>query len=169
MRIFFYGFKPYADYSSNITEQVLARIDETQMLKKRVFDVRFDAAMFNETLARIKPDRIIGLGQHPRARKLRIERKAKNLQQSAGKAPAPIIAGGSRESYVTLTLPQNELTTVTYDAGTYVCNYSMYLMAQYCRQTGAQSGFVHIPVDYDLRTLRQYLHQVVQQIVHSNR
>ena len=66
MRIFVYGFKPYADYTSNITEQVLARIDETQMLKKRVFDVRFDAAMFNETLARIRPDRIIGLGHfHP--------------------------------------------------------------------------------------------------------
>ena len=169
MRIFIYGFKPYADYSSNITEQVLARIDETQTLKKRVFDVRFDAVMFNETVACIKPDRIIGLGQHPRARKLRIERKAKNLQKSAGKAPVPIIAGGPRDCYATLTLPQNELTTVTYDAGTYVCNYSMYLMAQYCHQTGSQSGFVHVPVDYDLRTLRQYLYLAVRQIVRSNR
>jgi len=169
MRILVYGFKPYADYRSNITEQVLARIQETRILKKRVFDVRFDAAMFEETLVRIKPDRIIGLGQHPRARKLRIERKAKNLQKIAGKAPVPIIAGGPRDCYARLTLPQNELTTVTYDAGTYVCNYSMYLMAQYCRQTGAQSGFVHVPVGYDLRTLRQYLHHAVQQIVRSNR
>ncbi len=169
MRILVYGFKPYADYSSNITEQVLARIDETQTLKKRVFDVRFDAAMFNETLARLRPDRIIGLGQHPRARKLRIERKAKNLKKSAGKAPAPIITDGPSECYTTLKLPQNDLTTVTYNAGTYVCNYSMYLMAQYCHQTGAQSGFVHVPVGYDLRTLRQYLHQAVQQIVRNNR
>jgi len=164
MRILVYGFKPYADYRLNITEQVLARIQETRTLKKRVFDVRFDAGMFNETLARIRPDRIIGLGQHPRARKLRIERKAKNRQKSAGKAPVPIIAGGPHDCYATLKLSQNELTTVTYDAGTYVCNYSMYLMAQYCRQTGAQAGFIHVPVDYDVPRLYKYLQQAFRQI-----
>jgi pyrrolidone-carboxylate peptidase len=164
MQILVYGFKPYADYSSNITEQVLARVDETAWLKKRVFEVRFDAAMFNDTLTQIRPDRIIGLGQHPRARKLRIERKAKNLRKSRGDKPVPILPGGPRDCSATLALPQNKLTTVTYDAGSYVCNYSMYLMARYCRETGAQYGFIHVPVNYDLRQLHQYLQLTFRQI-----
>jgi pyrrolidone-carboxylate peptidase len=167
MQILVYGFKPYADYSSNITEQVLAQVDETATLKKRVFDVRFDAAMFNDALAQIRPERIIGLGQHPRARKLRIERKAKNLRKSGGDKPVPILPGGPRDCYATLTLPQNKLTTVTYDAGSYVCNYSMYLMAQYCSQTGAQAGFIHVPVNYDVQRLYRYLQQAVRQVTHN--
>ena len=164
MRVLLYGFKPYGDYTENISEQILSRIAETDTVIKKVYDVRFDADMFGKTMAKIRPDRILGLGQHPRARKLRIERKAKNLRKSEGQTLVPISESGPSCRYATLELPQTALTTVTYDAGTYVCNYSMYLTGQYCGQSGARFGFVHIPKDQDLVTLSAWLKRVLDKI-----
>ncbi len=164
MRVLLYGFKPYGDYTENITEQVLSRISATDTLVKKVYEVRFDADMFNKTLSRLKPDRILGLGQHPRARKLRIERKARNLRKTPDQTLIPISATGPASMHATLQLPETALTTVTYDAGTYVCNYSMYLTGQYCRQSGAHFGFIHIPKDQDLTILSAYLKMAVARI-----
>lgn len=167
MRTLIYGFKPYAHYTDNITERVLARIAATASVIKVVYDVRFDADMFNNTLARIKPDRVLGLGQHPRARKLRLERKAHNLRKNVGTILTPIIKNGPASRYMQLRLPQTALTTVTYDAGTYVCNYSMYLTGQYCEQSGASAGFIHVPRGMDLSVVTAYVKLALQQVQDS--
>jgi len=162
MRLLVYGFKPYAHYTENITERVLSRIAETDTVVKKVFDVRFDAEMINRTLLRVKPDWVLGLGQHPRARKLRLERKAINLMKQADQKLVPIAASGPASLVLTLRLPQTALTTVTYDAGTYVCNYSMYLVARYCQQSGAHSGFIHVPKAIDLKLVTAYVQTAMQ-------
>ena len=164
MRVLIYGFKPFGSYTENISEQLVLQIPLSSTLIKKVFDVRFDAEMFIKALTKVKPDRILGLGLHPRARKLRIERKAINLRKNEDKTTMPISLTGPVSIYTTLHLPESSLTTVTYDAGTYVCNYSMYLMGQYCEQTDAQFGFVHIPKEYDLKKLSAWLKTTLARI-----
>jgi pyrrolidone-carboxylate peptidase len=160
-RILVYGFKPYGQYRSNISEQVLSSMTVRPPVFKRIFEVRFDAAMFHQALRGIKPALILGLGQHPRARKLRIERKAKNVQKNQSGKPVLISRSGPAARFATLLLPRTALTTVTYDAGSYVCNYSMYLMGEYCEGSGARFGFLHIPKDHDLPALARYLNRAV--------
>ena len=161
MRILIYGFKPYGSYTENISEKLLARLSRREGLVKHVFDVRFDAAMFNTVLARVKPEYVLGLGQHPRAHKLRIERRARNQRIKPDRSLIPISRTGPSSVFASLSLPSSAQTTLTYNAGTYVCNYSMYMTARYCRRTGARFGFIHIPKDHDLKKLSAYLQTVL--------
>lgn len=169
MRVLVYGFGPYDGFARNITERLLKHVRDEAGVYKKVFKVRFDAAMFQHTLNRVRPDCIIGLGQHPRARKLRIERKARNLQRDRGGPVRPIRRGGPPVRFATLALPRTAETATTYDAGSYVCNFSMYLMAEYCERTGARFGFVHVPKDYDLRRLEVYLRSAIRAARSQNR
>jgi len=165
MRILVYGFKPYGSYSSNITEQVLAGLPDNKSVVKKVFDVSFDEAMFSEILLQHKPDRVLGLGQHPRARKLRIERRAQNLSKDVGQSPVLIEPAGPAFLYSTLELPETDLTTVTYDAGSYVCNFSMYQTARYCQSHNAKFGFVHVPKHFAVSMVIKYVQTAFQHIL----
>jgi pyrrolidone-carboxylate peptidase len=168
MRILIYGFKPYASYKTNITSDIVKSVIDHDVITKKIFDVKFDAEMFNQTLLQVKPDVIIGLGQHPRARKLRIERKAKNLQRKEDGSFEPIDKDGPSARFANLTLLATELTTTTYDAGTYVCNYSMYLMGKYSDKSGARFGFVHVPKDSKISAVNRYLAQVIDNVIMGN-
>ena len=165
MRILIYGFKPYGSYSSNITEQVLAGLSDNQSVVKKVFDVRFDEAMFSEVLLQYKPDRVLGLGQHPRARKLRLERRAQNLRKDIGQSPVQIELTAPAFLYCTLALPESDLTTVTYNAGNYVCNFSMYLMSRYCQSHNTKFGFVHVPMHYAVSTVTRYVQTALRHML----
>lgn len=169
MRILVYGFKPYGHYTENVTERLIGRLPARRGIVKNVFDVRFDAAMFEQVLASTSPDVIIGLGQHPRARKLRIERKAQNRRGERGNALMPIQRDGPKTYFATLEFPQTAATTVTYDAGVYVCNFSMYVMARYCARTGARFGFIHVPKDYSVDKLVKYIERVIEKLLSSKK
>lgn len=155
--ILVYGFRPYGPYKRNITEEAIACLPRIPGVTRHVFDVRFDARMFDEYFCRIAPDIIIGMGQHPRARKLRIERKSINAMKSPDGMRQPIERSGPATRFTTLDLPMNRAATLTYNAGDYVCNYSMYMAAKYCHVTGGRFGFLHVPRDYPGDGLVDYL------------
>lgn len=144
-RILVYGFGPYQSFRDNVTERTIRALPPRLRVQRRVFDVRFDRRMFERALERARPDVVIGLGQHPRARKLRLERRA-----HARGDPA-------RARFVSLALPRTARTTVTYDAGDYVCNYSMWVVQGWCAKRGARFGFIHVPKDYPPARLAAYL------------
>ena len=100
-RILIYGFGPYQQYTSNITEVLLRSMKLPRNVFKEVFEVRFSRRMFENTFETVRPDVILGLGQHPRARKLRIERRTYKRDH-----PAP--GGCSRGAY----LPRGFLAAV---------------------------------------------------------
>ena len=112
---------------------------------KEVFEVRFSRRMFENTFETVRPDVILGLGQHPRAHKLRIERRTYKRDHPA------------QARFVNLSLPHTSETTVAYDAGNYVCNYSMWVSTTWCLQNNARSGFLHIPKDYSTKRLEKYV------------
>lgn len=155
MKILIYGFKPFDSYPTNISQEIVLAIQKRPVSSKHkiyysVFDVRFDKEMFESRLNKVKPDLVIGLGQHSRARKLRIERKAINWMSAirAGvgqKGGKRIERNRCRELFLKENLPRMANTTVTYNAGCYVCNYSMWIVAKWCEGHGARSAFIHVP------------------------
>ena len=101
--------------------------------------------MFTDALRRHSPQVILGLGQHARARKIRIERRARNWQKSPDRSGSKIVNSDPEFQYVSLKLPGNERLTTTYDAGSYVCNFSMYVVNAEARKMGAKYAFLHLP------------------------
>jgi pyrrolidone-carboxylate peptidase len=148
-RILIYGFGPYQHYASNITEVTLRDMKLPRNMFKRVFDVRFDRQMFENVFETVQPDVILGLGQHPRARKLRIERRSHNRGRS------------TQTRFATLSLPQTSETTVAHDAGDYVCNYSMWVGIEWCMRNNARYGFLHVPKDYSPKKLARYVSRAI--------
>ena len=149
-RILIYGFGPYQQYTSNITEALLCDTRLPRNVFKEVFEVRFSRRMFENTFETVRPDVILGLGQHPRARKLRIERRTHKRDHSA------------QARFVNLSLPHTSETTVAYDAGNYVCNYSMWVSTAWCLQNDTRFGFLHVPKNYSMKRLEKYVRCVVE-------
>ncbi len=147
--ILVYGFGPYLSFRDNVTERTLRAMKAPRGVVLHVFDVKFDSSMFERVFERVRPSAIIGLGQHPRARKLRLERRA----HARGNP--------SRGRFVTLDLPRTRDTTVTRDAGNYVCNFSMWVGTDWCARHGARYAFVHVPKDYAPAKLEAYLRHAV--------
>lgn len=157
-----YGFGPYDNFADNITESVILSLKHRHNLVTKVFDVRFSRAMFSRTLKEHTPEIIIGLGQHPRARKLRLERKAINLFGKRGEKPKLISKTCPPALFSNLRLPSTPNTTIAYNAGTYVCNFSMHICLEYSLKTGAKFGFIHVPKDYSVPRIINYLTKTIQ-------
>ncbi|NNE36888.1 MAG: hypothetical protein HKN08_01180 [Gammaproteobacteria bacterium] len=157
MQIFIYGFKPYQHFSENITEQLVNSLPKRQNINSHIFKVEFNHEMFVSTLLRHNPDIIIGMGQHPRARKLRIERKARNLYKTVDGKSHMIRESGPECLFANYKLPVVEGATKTYDAGTYVCNFSMFLMCEYAIKNNVKFAFLHVPVNIDKNFFMSYL------------
>lgn len=154
--LFVYGFGLYGSFKSNITEAIVRAIPGKSGLAKTVFKVKFDAEMFQKTLNRIRPRYIIGMGQHHRAKKIRIERRARN--QMAGNRRLKLIEKHRPAvQFATLRMPHSPMTTTTYDAGTYVCNFSMWQMSRWCRANNSSWTFLHVPPNTNIRNAVRYL------------
>ena len=115
--------------------------------------------MIEETLRKYDPEIIIGLGQTRRAKKIRIERRAVN-RRSDGESPVQSISRrGPLYRYANLKLPACEKSTVTYDAGIYVCNFSMYVVCEYVENVGARFAFLHVPLEIEPRFVLTFLRE----------
>ena len=157
-----YGFGPYEEFDRNISEAIVGSIDHAPDLIREVFDTRFSRAMFQRTLRRYSPDLIIGLGQHRSARKLRLERTALNQWGDRRPPYKSVSKTGPPRLYVNLRLPEDDYTTVAYDAGTYVCNFSMYVCLEHCATTGSRFAFIHVPKDFDVALASAYVSRAVR-------
>jgi pyroglutamyl-peptidase len=154
MRVLVYGFGPYKQFETNITQHIVRKLPRSANLKKIVFPVRFDKKQFTDAVKKYRPDIVLGLGQCSGGRLLRIERRAANKRRKDEKKRArPIVRGQPQRRATTLRLNKLGLkqTKISVDAGDYVCNFSMYVILDYLRRyrPEAQFGFVHVPYDYD--------------------
>jgi pyrrolidone-carboxylate peptidase len=164
MRILIYGFGPYRQFRDNVTEKILRAIPAQRGLKKIIFPVRFHKNQFTGAVKAVRPDVIIGLGQCARGRLLRRESRADNkMRQSQHAKVRPIVRGGAPNYLTNLKLDLGRQARYSCNAGSYVCNFSMYVMIDFIkrRKLPALYGFVHVPCTYDpgkaVRVLRQAL------------
>jgi pyrrolidone-carboxylate peptidase len=160
-QLLIYAFEAFGKYPDNITEQLVKQLPPHPQVETRVLPVRFEARLFSDLLTR-RPGYILGLGQCPRGQRLRIERRAWNGQRAERGAPiVPITAAGAAAYPVTWALPKvSGLTRTTYDAGRYVCNFSMYTLLQ--RQ--ASYAFLHIPRGFPQEQALAYLQTCIRQV-----
>jgi pyrrolidone-carboxylate peptidase len=151
MKILLYGFKPFGDYSENISERVVRGIKPRRGLVKVVFPVAFNRSLYSRAFKRMRPDVILGIGQCGAGRRIRIERTAHGKR--------------GRFRHVTLKLRPDAVSRISYDAGNYVCNFSMMTMLESIRGSQTEFAFIHIPKSYNLRNAITYIERRLDAIV----
>lgn len=157
-KILVYGFGPYDGYKKNITEEVIRKLRKRKDLVKVVFPVKFEKKMFLDKIRKSKPDVILGLGQCRAGSKIRIERKAVNKKKVSKKGKTtPIYKNKPARMLATLKIKRDKDSRISYDAGKHVCNFSMYVILNYCREKDIRCAFLHIPYDYDVRKAVKFI------------
>ena len=123
-----------------------------------VFGAAGEAAL--AAAARLRPDAVVCVGQAGGRAGVTPELVAVNLRSAripdnAGNAPMdePVVPGGPDGLFS--TLPVEEMAarvralglpaSVSYSAGTYVCNDLMYTVLHHFAGTGVRAGFIHVP------------------------
>lgn len=167
MRILVTGFDPFGDETVNpsweavrLLPDVVAGADVIKLRVPTVFGACFLAA--EEAIDQYGPDAVLSVGQAGGRFDVCIERVAINLAD--GRIPdnsgnlvvdAAIREGGQNAYFATVPVKamverirgRGIPASVSYTAGTFVCNYLLYrlLHAAEERGTGMLAGFVHIP------------------------
>ena len=160
MKVLIYGFGPWGKLKENITEEVLIKIKNRKNLRKVVFDVRFCRNQFIEEIVKFKPEIIIGMGQYPQGNKLRIERRAINLKKDLKEER--ILKNGPNFLFSTLRIKNSNNFKISYNAGKYVCNYSMYVISDFIKNKNIKFSFVHIPREYNVAMAVKQIEEIIQ-------
>ena len=166
MRILVTAFEPFGTNDANISQRMLDAIqaDVTKLLLPEVL---------NEAIKQFQPEVIISMGQAAEGDKIRLERLAINMMDSAkgdndGYIPDEEMICPEAPLALKTALPVKPLcadcinaglpTIVSNSAGLYVCN-RIYFEALRCT---TNSLFVHIPKDMDVETAKQTINQLIK-------
>ena len=170
MKILVFGFKPYRNYKGNITEKIIKLLRDRSGLSKTVLPVQFDKKIFLKAVEKHKPDVVLGLGMHPRAKKIRIERRAKNImRRSAGERLQKIENSAPTFRFVNLKLKPDSRARITYNAGDYVCNFCMYILSDIAEKKGIRFAFLHIPKDYKIKNAVKFIEEKIEKFLRLRR
>ncbi len=167
MRILITAFEPFGGRSDNVT------LDVIKLLPKEISDMQINTFTLPvkrglcvewalAAIDRIKPDAVIALGEAGGRNAITVERVAVNLddfriEDNAGNKPVdePIVSGGPDALFS--TLPTRRIVdgitelgipcSLSYTAGTFVCNHLMYGLLYASREENRPTGFIHLPVE----------------------
>lgn len=161
------GFEPFGGEAINPAWEVAKALDgqviaETNIIAKClpcVFDKSLE--QLESHINDLQPDIVISLGQAGGRTDITPEQVAINLNDARipdndGQQPidTPIVADGDAAYFTTLPIKAMVKAlkdagipaSVSYTAGTFVCNHVFYGLQRLVRQYGiAKSGFIHIP------------------------
>lgn len=166
-KILIYGFEPFKQYRKNITQELIFQLPDRQHWLKQVLPVRFESEIFLKSTREAQPDYILGLGQCPHGELIRIERKAYNQCKAHKQDPGiQINPEGPDTTLMNWSIPSNSRRRYSYDAGRYVCNYSMYILSCYAQSHGIKYAFLHIPRDYSIKTGCREVEQILKRVDH---
>ncbi len=165
-------FEPFGGSGRNASQEAVAALPDTVAgfeLCKRCLPVVFGTAGEQAIAAidELSPDAVICVGEAGGRTAITPEMVALNLRfaripDNAGAAPQdePVLSGG--ENALFSTLPVRAMAQainaagipaeVSYSAGTYVCNDTMYAVVEHLRDTGIPAGFIHVPAGDVLST-----------------
>ena len=175
MRILVTAFEPYGGNDTNISQKVLDAIQAD--VEKLLLPVSFRRApeVLNETIEQFQPDVIISMGQAAEGDKIRLERLAINMMDSAkgdndGYRPNEETICQEAPLALKTDFPIKQLcadcinaglpTIISNSAGLYVCNRIYWEALRY---TG-KALFVHIPKNMDKFIDRQTIQQFIKNI-----
>lgn len=164
MKILISGLKPFLSYKENITEKIANNFKGRKDIKTIVFPVRFDKKIFSSAINAYKTDVVLGLGMCPDGMQIRIERRAKNLKNGRGRELVKINNNGPQRLLVNLRLKSDKNSKVSYDAGSYVCNYYMYVASEIAEKENIKFAFLHIPEKYDIKKANNFIESKIREI-----
>ena len=173
MRILVTAFEPFGGNDTNISQKVLDAIPTD--VAKLLLPVSFRRApgVLNEAIKQFQPDVIISMGQAPEGDKIRLERLAINMMDSAkgdndGYVPDEEIICPEAPLALKTALPVKSLcadcinaglpTMVSNSAGLYVCNRIYFEALRH----SPNSLFVHIPKNMNLEIAKQVINQIIK-------
>lgn len=164
-RILIYGFEPFGRYQRNLTQEIVQSLPERRGQILKVLPVRFEAQIFEPLIQEFKPDYVLGLGQCPRGRMIRIERRGHNLMRDRKAAlEAPIDPQGPESVTPNWLIRPHSQSRFSYDAGRYVCNYSIYLLSRLAQAQDFRYAFLHIPRGFSKRAAQRQILQLLAKL-----
>lgn len=172
-RVLVYGFGPYKQFKDNVTSRIVKKLRASRRLRTVVFPVKFDKKQFTDAVKKHRPDIVLGLGQCSSGTRLRIERRAINKKRNyKHEKPRAIARGGSKWLPTNLNPEKSawgKRAKISYDAGDYVCNFSMYVVLDYLRRHRRETrfGFIHVPHDYQPARARVFLARLIGKLASS--
>lgn len=177
LRILITGFEPFGEYHENSSWEVAQRVASCgiEMGEVEVVAVQLPVSfacvgeVLRSAIELHTPDLVIMLGQSETTDKVKLERVALNMMDSAmgdndGVKPdeEPIYEG--EESALFTSLPIKQLRSaierqgiavkISNSAGLYVCNRTYYEALLMCKERAMQAIFVHLPL-YEGQTSHQ--------------
>ena len=176
-RVLITGFEAYGDYPENSSWEVAQRVASCGI---EMGEVEVVAVQLPVSFARVgevlrsaielhTPDLVIMLGQSETTDKVKLERVALNMMDSAmgdndGVKPdeEPIYEGEKSALFTSLPIKQLRsaieghgiAVKISNSAGLYVCNRTYYEALRMCKDRAMQAIFVHLPL-YEGQTSHQ--------------
>lgn len=165
------GFSPFLDFKTNPSQTVAQKLDGQKSkgvsFTGKVLPVSYDEAesVLLNYLDEVKPDLVIGTGLAPGRPRISVEKIAINYKYSQAPDNSGIRASGERidqempdgifsllevETLVELLNRNNIPAQISTTAGSYLCNYVMFLIVKEAIDRGIRGGFVHLPSDPSL-------------------
>ena len=162
-RVLLTGFEPFNKATLNPSKEVIQRIVHESLIAQEVLPVTFSSAASRlvELIELHKPHVVICLGQAEGRSQITPEQVAMNLDDAKiadndGEIikNQKIISEGPDAYFTTLPirrmvdkLQENGIpATLSFSAGTFVCNHIFYVLQHHCRQRNILSGFIHLPL-----------------------
>ena len=164
-RLLITGFEPFGGERVNPAWEAVSRLPERiggyrldKLRVPTVFGAAGEAVL--DAAARIRPEAVICVGQAGGRAGVTPELIAVNLRDAripdnAGNQPkdTPVVPGGPDGLFATLPVRAMAArieaaglpASVSYSAGTFVCNDLMYTVLHHFAGTGVRAGFIHVP------------------------
>ncbi len=187
MRVLVTGFNPFGKHRKNPTQRLAREADRRSiggaLLAGRVLPTEFRRCdrMIAKALRETRPNAVLMFGLAPHRKKLALECVALNVDHSeqpdnAGRRPWRRAIDPRGPTLLEATLSIDRLhdalrraripVSVSYHAGTYVCNHAYY---RTLRGAGrARVAFIHVPRHAPPRRLRRALDVLVRAIAAGN-
>jgi pyroglutamyl-peptidase len=165
-----FGFEPFLGFDENPSERIVAALQGKKVGDNEIFGlvlpVEYGRAgsLLTERVNEVKPDLVIGTGLHPGAPRLEIMKLAANLKSSSEKDNAGGVGGGGRigegepdgifmsidaEGLVAHLNSEGVPAMLQLAGDAYICNFSMFVMAELSKKAGFGCGFIHLPLTED--------------------
>lgn len=174
-KILITGFEPFGSYAENSSWEAAKKVASFGVFNADIatecLPVSFVRApmALREAIDRHTPDVVIMLGQSATADRIKLERVALNMMDSAmcdndGAKPdeEPIYEGEERALFTSLPIKhlrsaieaQGIAVKISNSAGLYVCNRVYYEALRLCKERAMQAIFIHLPL-YEEQTSNQ--------------
>ena len=159
-QILVFGFGTWGTVEENISEQVVNRLKPDPYVTTRVLETRFDEEQLIKVVEEKDYDYILGLGRYPRGEVLRLEQKGYNRKKETGVIAT--IGDQDRQFYeVTWQIKPTDKARVTNDPGSFVCNFSIYVLSRWAIKHHKRFAFIHIPKDFAVKQAVSFVERVL--------